>query len=186
MKLSQLCLVLAISLLSVSCVQVVNDGPIKSSQLAVSSVWDMPLKYKEGSLFALSPKYLDEVSLTPEQIKSAYARYGNAITASLKNKGYQLAMLSQAPDFYVGFGVALSEDLTDDTINEKFGITPGLIEKKNLEKGSFLIYIEDAITQQRIWRGAVQGFVQSDLSEQERKIRVEHVVDIALAQFYKQ
>lgn len=186
MKFANLCLLAGITLFTLGCVQVVQEQPARTTQLAVSSVWDMPGNYNKGSRFALSPKYLKEVSLKPEQVKNIYALYAEKITKSLQQHGYQLGSSNDVPDFYVGFGVALSDDLSDKTISEKFGITPGLQEKDELEKGSFLIYVEDAAMQERVWRGAVQGFVQMDLSEEERKTRVEHVVNVVLAQFYKQ
>ena len=79
----------------------------------------------------------------------------------------------------------LSKDLSDENISEKFGVTPGLSENAKLEKGSFLMYVEDANSKQRVWRGAVQGFVQENFSSAERKERTEDVVKMILAQFFK-
>lgn len=186
MKLASLCLLLGTALCLLGCVQVVEDPSMARSQLAVSSVWDMPGKYEEGSRFALSPKYLKAVSIKAEQVKNVYAIYADKITQSLQSKGYVLSKPNEIPDFYVGFGIALAEDLSDTTIGEKFGVTPGLQSKGDLDKGSFLIYVEDAIMHQRVWRGAVQGFVQLELNKEERKERSMYIVNLVLAQFYKQ
>lgn len=186
MKLTKILLCTALFLGAVGCVQVVEEPVKPGSQLAVSSVWDIPSRYPAGSTFALSPKYLKAVSLKEEVVREAYGIYSNAITTNLQRFGYRLAMPNDKVDFYVGFGAALAEDLSDKTISEKFGITPGLQEAPDLEKGSFLIYVEDGAMQQRVWRGAVQGFVQEGLEGNERIARAEHVVNIVLAQFYKQ
>ena len=93
--------------------------------------------------------------------------------------------IESSVDFYVGFGVALSKDLSDKNISDKFGVTPGLSENALFEKGSFLIYVEDAKSNQRVWRGAVQGFVQENFNSAERKERTEAVVKMILLQFFK-
>jgi len=59
-----------------------------------------------------------------------------------------------------------------------------LPEKSNLKKGSFLIYIEDAITGQRVWRGIAQGFVHNKLTPEQRRQRTATVVANVMTQFY--
>ena len=162
---------------------VVEQPYNKASQLAVSSVWDIPTTYARQNTFALAPKYLDEVSLKPQEQQRAYQLYSDAISRNLVNNGYY--QTNGQANFYVGFGVALAQDLNDKTIGNKFGVTPGLQEAEGLEKGSFLIYVEDAVTQQRIWRGTVQGFVQEDYTQEERNKRIEKVVNMVLVQFYR-
>ena len=166
------------------CVQVTEEYPVRKTQLAVSSARDLPITFPSGSKFALSPKYLKEASIKPEQLKAIYNLYSNEIIADFTSKGFLLAKGEQRVDFYVGFGVALSEDLSDETINEKFGVSPGLPENSNNEKGSFLIYVDDATTGHRVWRGTAQGFVQNDFTVEQRKDRVAKVVDMLLAQYH--
>ncbi len=170
----------------VACVQVPNTPKTNKSQLAVSSVRDVPTSYQQGSTFALSPKYLEKVSLNPEQQENAYQMYGDAIINSLQAQGYQVATGSDTPDFLVGYGVALSEDLSDERINEIFGVTPGLHNAHAISKGSFLVYIKDVSSDQKVWRGAVQGFVQDELSAEQRLVKAKTIVNSVLIQFYKQ
>jgi len=167
------------------CVQVTEEYPMRKTQLAVSSARDLPMTFPSGSKFALSPKYLKEASIKPDQLQKIYNLYSNEIIEDFTSKGYLLATAGQSVDFYVGFGVALSEDLSDKKINEKFGVSPGLSESSDNEKGSFLIYVDDATTGQRIWRGTAQGFVQNDFTAEQRKERVAKVVDMLLAQYHQ-
>lgn len=165
------------------CVQVIELQDTRNSQLAVSSVRDMEIRYPKGSTFALSPKYLTDVSLKPEQVQKFYRLYAESIVKSMQNQGYIFAPANSETVFYVEFALALAEDLDDNLISQKFGVTPGLQGKDNLEKGSFLIAIEDAQSQQRVWRGTVQGFIQDDYSSSERLERIDTVVEMVLSQF---
>jgi len=179
-----LLLPLVFVVLLASCVQVTQEYPMRKTQLAVSSARDLPTTFVSGSKFALSPKYLDEASLKPEQIKNIYQLYSQEIIADFESRNFQLAEQGQRVDFYVGFGLALSTDLTDKAINEKFGVTPGLSSDSKNPKGSFLIYVDDGETGQRIWRGTAQGFVQQDLDAEQRHERVAIVVDMLMSQYH--
>lgn len=170
--------------LLVGCVQVPQESLSQQSKLAISSVRDIPVSYAQGSEFSLAPKYVKETSLKPAQTQAIYKLYADAIVADLEQHGFTSKPLAGEVKFHVGFGVALADDLPDETINEKFGVSPGLPESDGLEKGSFLIYIEDALTGKRVWRGAAQGFAHLDISKEERKQRAENIVASVLKQFY--
>lgn len=177
-------LLFIISVVLAGCVQVTQEYPTKQTQLALSSVRDMPTKFSAGSKFALSPKYIKEASVKADTMRNVYQDYSQEIINNLQTHQYLLAKEGEKIDFYVGFGLALSEDLSDDKINEKFGISPGLVADDKNVKGSFLIYVDDAKTGQRVWRGAAQGFVQENYSQEERKQRIIKVVDMLLTQYY--
>jgi hypothetical protein len=169
-----------------SCVQVPQESiqTRKQNNVAISSVRDMPVNFPQGSLFSLAPKYVKETSLKATQTQSIYALYSNAIVNDLIQHGFNKASSSKSAAFHVGFGIALESDLSDATINEKFGVTPGLPHSEGLQKGSFLIYIQDAVTGHRVWRGAAQGFAHEDISTNEREVRVENIVNTVMTQFY--
>lgn len=180
----QFIIIFLLALVLAGCVQVQQEVALREDQLAVSSVRDLPINYPANSNFSLSPRYVKEASIKPEQVQKIYRLYAEKIAAGLQQQGYRLAEINQSADFYVGFGLALAEDLTDNTMSRKFGVSPGLQKVDELEKGSFLIYVEDAATDQRVWRGAVQGFVQEGISLAERNQRAEKVVNIVLSHFY--
>lgn len=168
------------------CVESNTATAAKVNQLAMSSVRDMALSYPTTSVFSITPRYLDKVSFPKEQMMNFYQLYADAISASLTEKGYvkNQSDKKETAKFNVVFGVALTKDLSDQTISEKFGVMPGLQVHDNLEKGSFLIYIEDVATGQKVWRGAIQGFVHKELSEKERAERVPYIVNKLMSQFY--
>lgn len=169
----------------VGCVQVTPEQQRNSNQLAISSVRDLPVSYPRGSVFSLSPKYVKETSLKAEQTQTIYHLYSKVIANDLTKNGYIQGKVIQDAVFYVGFGVALSNDFSDEKINKRFGVTPGLPEKVDLKKGSFLIYIEDAVTGQRVWRGIAQGFANIGLTPEQRHQRASAIVASVMKQFYQ-
>ena len=179
-KISLFMIVLS-SMAIIGCVQVSPVHKQSSNQLAISSVRDIPVSYPQGSLFSLSPKYVKATSLKAEQTQAVYQLYSKAIVSNLTKNGFLKGRTAEQSVFYVGFGIALS----DDKINDKFGVTPGLPEQSDLRKGSFLIYIEDAETGQRVWRGIAQGFANTGLTPEQRKQRANVVVTNVMKQFYQ-
>jgi hypothetical protein len=168
-----------------ACVQVAPASNQNINKLAISSVRDLPNAYVKGSLFSLSPRYVKETSLKESQTQGIYQLYTNIIVNDLQNNGFELAQDNQQSAFHVGFGIALSNDLSDEKINEKFGVSPGLPETENMKKGSFLIYIEDANTGQRVWRGIAQGFAHEDSTLEQRTQRAAIIVASVIKQFYQ-
>lgn len=177
-------LLVVVSVSLIGCVQVVPEAPSKQSNLAISSVRDLPVLYPQGSVFSLDPKYVKETSLKPTQTQNVYKQYSDAIIQELEQHGFTYSPSANGVAFHVGFGIALASDLSDETINEKFGVSPGLPSSEGLAKGSFLIYIEDAQMIKKVWRGAAQGFVHQELDITERKVRTEHIVHMVMKQFY--
>lgn len=184
-KIKGLLALMVISLTLSACVQVTPELNQNKKQLAITSVRDLPLIYPRGSLFSLSPKYVKETSLKAKQTQMVYRLYTNAIVNDLHNNGFVIAGTEQQAAFYVGFGVALSQDYSDDKLSKKFGITPGLPEQSGLKKGSFLIYIEDAVTGQRVWRGIAQGFAHEKLTVEQRQQRTADIVASVMKQFHQ-
>ncbi|PKI14085.1 DUF4136 domain-containing protein [Colwellia sp. 12G3] len=172
------------SLFVSACVTVPQETQVNKNQLAISSVRDIPISYSQGSQFSLAPKYVAETSLKAEQTQAIYKLYADAIVADLNNHGFKNTAEVKDSVFYVGFGIALASDLSDETINAEFGITPGLPSNNALKKGSFLIYIEDASTGKKVWRGAAQGFAHENNSEEERAQRTASIVSRVMFQFY--
>ncbi|MCW8834111.1 MAG: DUF4136 domain-containing protein [Colwellia sp.] len=168
-----------------ACVQVPVENQSRANQLAVSSVRDLPITYPVGSLFSLSPKYVKVTSLKAEQTQKIYALYTNVIIENLQQNHFENTTSPTLAAFHVGFGIALTEDFSDEKINQKFGVSPGLPEQESLKKGSVLIYIEDAQTGERVWRGIVQGFAHENLSPEQREQRAETIVAAVLKQFYQ-
>lgn len=184
-KVMSLLALVIITLTLSACVQVTSETKPRNSQLAISSVRDLPVAYPQGSLFSLSPKYIKDTSLQAKQTQSIYHTYTNVIINDLQKNGFVTALTGQHPAFHVGFGIALSDDFSDEKINDKFGVTPGLPQKSDLTRGSFLIYIEDAATGQRVWRGIAQGFANTELTPKQRQQRAAIVVANVMKQFYQ-
>ncbi|WP_448214199.1 DUF4136 domain-containing protein [Colwellia sp. MEBiC06753] len=182
MKQLKIFIAIAFTSLLYACVQV--ESAPASSPLAVSSVRDLPTNYAQGSSFVLQPRFLKKYSLSESEQQKLYQQYGQAIVSVFEQAGYQHAK-SQTPDFVIGYGIALSSDFSDDNISKLFGVSPGLADNNAAVKGSFLIYVEDAETKQRVWRGAVQGFTQNEFTQEQREQRIANVIDMVISQFFK-
>lgn len=175
------------------CVQVSEEiKPLnKKNNLAVSSARDYPMSFPEKSIFTLSPKYLsdnpveaEQTSFKTEQTKVFYSLYANAIISDLVKHGFEKNDVNQTSAFHVEYSLALDSDLSDITINEKFGVLPGLPKSEGLNKGSLLIYIKDSLTGNIVWRGAAQGFIHYELLPTEQAQRAENIVNKIMSQFY--
>lgn len=179
-----LALMLIASLLS-ACVQVEPDMTYIKEEIAISAVRDSQKTYPKGSVFSLEPKFAKETSLKPEQTRSVYQLYTNSIISNLTSNGFNYSQDNNNVDFHVGFGIALSSDVSDDKLSKKFGLSPGLPEHENLKKGSIIVYVQDARSGKSIWRGAVQGFAHEKLSQTERQSRTQGIVNKVLGDFVR-
>lgn len=166
-----------------ACVQVPLEPEINENQLAVSSVWDIDSRYPVGNTFRLSPVYIEQSSIPLEEQRRVYNELSKVIATELLQRGYTLT--TGDSDFIIEYAVALSKDISDKQLGDKFGVTPGLSSNEEHQKGNFLIAARDGQTHIRVWRGAVQGFVQDDLSDEQRDLRWESIVKMVLSQFYK-
>ncbi|TYK65843.1 DUF4136 domain-containing protein [Colwellia echini] len=172
------------SLLISACVTVPQEPQVNKNKLAISSVRDIPISYPQGSRFSLSPKYVKETSLKASQMQSIYKTYADAIVSDLSGNGFINISDAKAADFHVGFEIALASDLSDKELSNEIGISPGLPANDKMKRGSFLIYIEDARSGKKVWRGAAQGFVHEDVDASERTNRAAAIVKRVLNQFY--
>lgn len=185
MKLNKrLVLAFVSTLIVTACVTVPTEPKVNKNQIAISSVRDIPISYAAGSQFSLSPKYVKETSLKPTQTQAVYTLYADEIVNDLTEHGFISIDDASKATFHVGFGLALTSDLSDDKINEKFGVTPGLPDNEDFKKASFLIYIEDAATGKKVWRGAAQGFAHEELDEKQKQTRAQGIVKRVMKQFY--
>lgn len=180
---SKTLLVIILTLTLLACVQVPIKPEVNENQLAVSSVWDIDARYPAGNTFSLSPVFIETSSIPKQEQARVYRQLSKVIATELLQKGYTLT--TGDSDFIIEYAVVLSKDISDRQLGEKFGVTPGLSSDDEHEKGNFLIATRDGKSHMRVWRGAVQGFVQSDLSDSEREKRWKSIVDMVLSQFYK-
>lgn len=168
--------------LLIGCIQVPPEVANKNKQLAVSSVWDKQLNIEKSHTFALVPHFIDSKTLDRDGLNVMYQVYQERLKAKVISHGHLVSNTN--PDLVIGYGIALAEDMGDKELSAKFGITPGLNAHHGASKGSLFIYIEDALTRERVWRATVQGFVQQDLSAKERVERADQVVDSVLSHFF--
>lgn len=111
----------------------------------------------------------------------------NAITDTLRKKGYEYTWRAGLADLRVGYLVILDGALSDKEINDRYGIQPGLNleapDSARYEKGTLVIDIIDMKTRRTACRGALQGFADLEISREDRQERLNDMVMFMLARF---
>jgi len=175
-------LLLASALWLTSCAQTENRVVQPKAKIAMSSVWDQPITLLAGTRFAVEPLIFPSEKLTPQQQQKIFSIYQEKITQGLRKQGALID--NKYGKFKLRYTIVLAENIDQKLIESPFAISPGL-HTGGADKGSFLMAVEDQFTKARVWRAAAQGYVEPNLTEEERKQKAEQVVDQMLVQFFK-
>ena len=107
----------------------------------------------------------------------------------LTKNGFNYVDSLEEAGIIVGYVLALESALSDIDINNLYGINPGFVPNKSdtdkYEKGTIIIDIIEARTYRMVWRGALQGMANFEVSGEERKKRINTVVTRLLNEFIK-
>lgn len=119
-----------------------------------------------------------------EQVK-AYIR--SELLTYLKSKGYQYQPDPVQADVVIGFLFALDDAIAGKTVQEKFGLLPGLDKsRRGYGKGTLLLEVLDAELKKVYWRSALQGFVDLEKDRQDiNGVRMQNILEIMLGGFPK-
>jgi hypothetical protein len=124
-------------------------------------------------------------SINKKEFKS-YTR--EQIQAYLSTKGYQYTPNPDQAEVVFGFLFALDDAVGNKTIEERFGLLPGIkrnnVSEPRYKKGSFLLAVLDNREQNVYWRSAVQGFVDIEKDQAEVKSnRMKAILSMMLGKF---
>ena len=93
----------------------------------------------------------------------------------MQQKGYQL--VDANGQFEIAYVVALAQSLSDVEINQRFGISPGMVDDNPdpgiYEKGSIVVDIANSAGHNSIWRSALQGYAHLELPDDVRLQRLQ-------------
>lgn len=159
-----------------ACVQVNTEIEHAESQLAISSSHDRDLSLNSSSTYAFTPLQQGDNGARFPVVTTEIEQFFNS-------RGYQQVTPEEKPTFYIGYVLEREDELSDEQLTETFGLNPGLPNLPDLEKGTMLIFVLEGESKQFAWRGAAQGFVIDDLTEQEREHRIKQIVQSMLSQF---
>ena len=129
------------------------------------------------------------------QVVSADPRMGDArlqalmreaISTVMAAKGYQPAAAGGPGDLQVGYIITLDNARTDSGIADAYGGVQASINVPNpdpalYEKGTLVIDIIDTDTGLTAWRSALQGFASFKISEEQRRQRINEMVQRMLS-----
>ncbi|MEW6997930.1 DUF4136 domain-containing protein [Colwelliaceae bacterium BS250] len=165
--------IIAISLSA--CVNV-EEPQHNEKQLVVSSSFERDIELDEHSTYAFTP-------LQESDIGHRYPLMTETIEQYMTAKSFTQVSAQQNPTFYIGYLLETEDDLSDEQLVESFGLNPGLPTLPHLEKGTLMVFVLDGQTKQFVWKAAAQGFVIEDLSDEERRLRMQQIVVATFNQF---
>ena len=171
-----------IVLTAVSCVtESVEMTPgMKFSDTSVIAVGDKDAAVKKESTFAWLPdavRFYKDDRLEKSHIKELIEK---EIVKNISAKEMSFVESVNGASYAVAYTAALESSLDDSQIIQRYGLLPGNTQiptdDDNIEKGSLIIYVFNTRTDSVIWRSAAQVGVHFDMTDDERKERVERIV----------
>ena len=156
---------------------------------AVVSVSNPDIKILSSKKFTWSPKstyVYEDARFKGFPIKETFEK---DIYEKLSKNGFTYVTSADEAGILVGYVLALESALSDMDIDNLYGINPHFVpdnaDTDKYEKGTVIIDIIEARTNRMVWRGALQGMANFDVSDKERKERIKTVVDRLLNEFVK-
>ena len=165
-----------------SCVteSVETTPAIKFSDTSVIAVGDQNAAVKKGSTFAWLPeavRFYEDDRLEKSQVKELIEK---EIVKNISAKEMNFVESVNGSSYAIAYTAALESSLDDEQIIQRFGLLPGNTQiptdDANIEKGSLIIYVFNTRTDSVIWRSAAQVGVHFDMTDEQRKERVERIV----------
>lgn len=83
--------------------------------------------------------------------------------------------------FVVGFGAAVEERVSDDTLMSLTGLSPGLSLEPGTDKGTLMIALFNPGAAAADWRVQLQGYTHDELTGVERRERLHQLISQMLA-----
>jgi len=175
-------LIVGLVVTAASCVtESVETTPgMKFSDTSVIAVGDQNAAVKKGSTFAWLPdavRFYKDERLEKSQVKELIEE---EIVKNISNKEMAFVESVNGASYAVAYTAALESSLDDTQIIQRYGLLPGNTQiptdDANIEKGSLIIYVFNMRTDSVIWRSAAQVGVHFDMSDEQRKERVERIV----------
>jgi len=179
---------LALSLIACSQQQPVSKSPaaVQAMPFNIVSAGDSRADVSRAATFSWAQDM---------QVVSADPRLGDAqlqtfmreaISTVMAAKGYQPAAAGESGDLQVGYIITLDNARTDSGIADAYGGVQASINVPNpdpalYEKGTLVIDIIDADTGLTAWRSALQGFASFKISEEQRRQRINEMVQRMLS-----
>lgn len=175
-------LVACFVLTAASCVtESVETTPgMKFSDTSVISVGDKNSAVAKGSTIAWLPeavRFYEDDRLKKSQVKELIEK---EIVKNVSAIELNFVESVNGAAYAIAYTAALESSLDDSEIIQRYGLLPGNTQiptdDANIEKGSLIIYVFNTRSDSVIWRSAAQVGVHFDMSDAQRKERVERVV----------
>jgi hypothetical protein len=139
--------------------------------------------------YSWSSDYTSVLSSVGSNNKNEFKGYiREQIQAYLSTKGYQYTPNPEKAEVVFGFLFALEDAIGNKTIQQRFGLLPGLqrnnVHQPRYKKGSFVLAVLDNKQQNIYWRSAVQGFVDIEKDKTEAQSnRMKGILGMMLGKF---
>ena len=155
------------------------------SDIRVNTTFDPSARFPQSATFGWdtgNPQLPDDVRVDPLVLET---RLREAITQALAQKNYQLR--GYAPDFRVGYRVAITTDEFADVPEGRYtlrdGWIPAMAGARKVEQGALLIDVIDAQSQRLVWQGVCEANVTMTADDETKRDRLDQAVAALLADF---
>ena len=99
------------------------------------------------------------------------------IDRNLAGKGFRFSQPGQPIDYWVHGLILLGDELNEEKLGQILGFEPGLVsQSRNYEKGSLVLILVNPNNPATKWRGVVQVFTSTELTEAERELRLDYII----------
>ncbi|MBW2477943.1 MAG: DUF4136 domain-containing protein [Deltaproteobacteria bacterium] len=149
--------------------------PLPAAGGVVVSVKNADLNFAKGTSFSFAEtasQFYQDPRLDDRNLNGILR---DAIDQVMRQKGYR--MVDSNGQFEIAYVVALAQSLSDVEINQRFGISPGMVDDNPdpeiYEKGSIVVDIADPAGHTSLWRSALQGYAHLELPDAVRRERLQ-------------
>lgn len=154
-------------------------------EMQVRTSFDPSARFPQPASFSWDsgyPQLPDDVRVDPLVLET---RLREAITRTLAEKEYRLR--GYAPDFRVGYRVAITTDEFAKGSSDRYSLSDGWIPAmagaRKVEQGALMIDIMEASSHRLVWQGVCEANVAMTADDQTKRDRVNQAVAALLADF---
>ena len=174
--LNKMCLILLILVLS-GCTSVTKEQKYTPATYYTQTISERELivfeDYSTFTLRLVEPKKMENGDVLPPQ-RQANALVKKWLLNKLQGKGLSLAGVGATQKegvLTVSYALISNAELSDLEMATTYGISPGLITANNENK--ITLGVAFSAAEKVLWKGAIQGIAQHDLSESMRVQRLQ-------------
>ena len=157
-----------------------EDYPDELTRFAIVSLSQPGVTISKNSTIGWHPGMRKKSLSSDALLQEARVLLDDILAQSIEQKGFRFYPWVRAKvDYWLAYRVILDEAMMGDVMVNQFGMEPGFIKdgSHDYEKGTLVVDLINARTNQTLWRSSAQGLVAPDIPEDLRRFRLESAID---------